>query len=182
VPQKHRNELTRGKNYLPLPGRRYWRGGPDVTLWSGASPKDASSQCVRAAPALGRRHLMVEHQIRFDDGAAYERMMGNWSRLAGDICLDWLGRARACDGSTSAAAAAPSPSCSSIDPPPNTHPMSALVRKRRFGRARYRLKSRQTADQKCLAKTRGGHRGGHMRLIFGAIVGRCSDGGWRLYR
>jgi len=85
---------------------------------------------------------MVEHQIRFDDGAAYERMMGNWSRLAGDICLDWLGR-------------------------------SALVRKRRFGRARYRLKSRQTADQKCLAKTRGGHRGGHMRLIFGAIVGRA---------
>jgi len=60
-----------------------------------------------------------------------------------------------------------------IDPPPNTHPMSALVRKRRFGRARYRLKSRQTADQKCLAKTRGGHRGGHMRLIFGAIVGRA---------
>jgi len=52
---------------------------------------------------------MVEHQTRFDDGAAYERMMGNWSRLAGDICLDWLGRARACDGSTSAAAAAPSP-------------------------------------------------------------------------
>jgi hypothetical protein len=61
---------------------------------------------------------MVEHQIRFDDGAAYERMMGNWSRLAGDIFLDRLGRARACDGSTSAAAAAPSPSCSSIDPPP----------------------------------------------------------------
>jgi ubiquinone/menaquinone biosynthesis C-methylase UbiE len=31
-----------------------------------------------------------EHQIRFDDGAAYERMMGTWSRLAGDIFLDWL--------------------------------------------------------------------------------------------
>src|SRR5947209_19265043 len=33
---------------------------------------------------------MAEHQIRFEDGAAYERMMGAWSRLAGDIFLDWL--------------------------------------------------------------------------------------------
>ena len=33
---------------------------------------------------------MAEQQIRFDDGAAYERMMGTWSRLAGDIFLDWL--------------------------------------------------------------------------------------------
>src|SRR5688572_14989368 len=28
--------------------------------------------------------------IRFDDGAAYERMMGTWSRLAGEIFIDWL--------------------------------------------------------------------------------------------
>jgi ubiquinone/menaquinone biosynthesis C-methylase UbiE len=33
---------------------------------------------------------MAESQIRFDDGAAYERMMGTWSRLAGAIFLDWL--------------------------------------------------------------------------------------------
>ena len=33
---------------------------------------------------------MAEPQIRFEDGAAYERMMGIWSRLAGDIFLDWL--------------------------------------------------------------------------------------------
>src|SRR5215471_7678149 len=33
---------------------------------------------------------MAETQIRFDDGAAYERMMGNWSRRAGNIFLDWL--------------------------------------------------------------------------------------------
>jgi SAM-dependent methyltransferase len=33
---------------------------------------------------------MAGHQIRFDDGAAYERMMGRWSRLAGEIFLDWL--------------------------------------------------------------------------------------------
>ncbi len=29
-------------------------------------------------------------EIRFDDGAAYERMMGNWSRRAGTVFLDWL--------------------------------------------------------------------------------------------
>lgn len=29
-------------------------------------------------------------QIRFDDGAAYERYMGEWSRLAGETFLDWL--------------------------------------------------------------------------------------------
>jgi len=33
---------------------------------------------------------MAEPQIRFDDGAIYERMMGIWSRLAGDVFLDWL--------------------------------------------------------------------------------------------
>jgi len=33
---------------------------------------------------------MAEGQIRFEDGAAYERMMGTWSRLAGTIFLDWL--------------------------------------------------------------------------------------------
>jgi ubiquinone/menaquinone biosynthesis C-methylase UbiE len=33
---------------------------------------------------------MAEPQIRFNDGAGYERMMGVWSRLAGDVFLDWL--------------------------------------------------------------------------------------------
>lgn len=33
---------------------------------------------------------MAEQQIRFDDGAVYERMMGVWSRLAGEVFLDWL--------------------------------------------------------------------------------------------
>lgn len=33
---------------------------------------------------------MVEQKIRFDDGAAYEQMMGIWSRSAGEIFLDWL--------------------------------------------------------------------------------------------
>ena len=33
---------------------------------------------------------MTEPQFRFDDGAAYEEMMGKWSRSAGEIFLDWL--------------------------------------------------------------------------------------------
>jgi len=33
---------------------------------------------------------MDEQKIRFDDGAAYEQMMGIWSRFAGEIFLDWL--------------------------------------------------------------------------------------------
>ena len=33
---------------------------------------------------------MAEPQIRFEDGAGYERMMGVWSRLAGEVFLDWL--------------------------------------------------------------------------------------------
>jgi SAM-dependent methyltransferase len=38
---------------------------------------------------------LAENKIRFDDGAAYERMMGVWSRLAGTIFLDWLAPAPA---------------------------------------------------------------------------------------
>ncbi|MFM9844852.1 MAG: class I SAM-dependent methyltransferase, partial [Dongiaceae bacterium] len=33
---------------------------------------------------------MAEQTIRFDDGAAYEQMMGIWSRSAGQVFLDWL--------------------------------------------------------------------------------------------
>jgi len=33
---------------------------------------------------------MATNQIRFDDGAAYERYMGKWSQLAGETFLDWL--------------------------------------------------------------------------------------------
>ncbi len=34
--------------------------------------------------------MAEEPQIRFTDGAGYERMMGIWSRAAGQIFLDWL--------------------------------------------------------------------------------------------
>jgi SAM-dependent methyltransferase len=33
---------------------------------------------------------MPEPEIRFSNGATYERAMGVWSRLAGDVFLDWL--------------------------------------------------------------------------------------------
>jgi len=33
---------------------------------------------------------MEANQIRFNDGAAYERYMGKWSQLAGEAFLDWL--------------------------------------------------------------------------------------------
>lgn len=34
--------------------------------------------------------MTAPQEIRFDDGAAYERMMGTWSRIAGEVFLDWL--------------------------------------------------------------------------------------------
>ena len=33
---------------------------------------------------------MSDQQIVFDDGATYERYMGRWSRIVGDVFLDWL--------------------------------------------------------------------------------------------
>jgi ubiquinone/menaquinone biosynthesis C-methylase UbiE len=33
---------------------------------------------------------VTEEQIRFDDGAGYERYMGAWSQLVGETFLDWL--------------------------------------------------------------------------------------------
>ena len=39
---------------------------------------------------ISERGTMAETQIRYDDGAAYERAIGNWSRRMGTIFLDWL--------------------------------------------------------------------------------------------
>jgi ubiquinone/menaquinone biosynthesis C-methylase UbiE len=33
---------------------------------------------------------MTDQTIRFEDGAGYERSMGIWSRIAGDVFLEWL--------------------------------------------------------------------------------------------
>jgi SAM-dependent methyltransferase len=40
---------------------------------------------------------MPSNEIRFNDGAAYERFMGKWSRLAGEMFLDWLAPASGLD-------------------------------------------------------------------------------------
>ncbi|MDI1344283.1 MAG: class I SAM-dependent methyltransferase [Pseudolabrys sp.] len=37
---------------------------------------------------------MTDPVIRFDDGAAYEKFMGIWSRIAGDVFIDWLAPAK----------------------------------------------------------------------------------------
>ncbi len=37
---------------------------------------------------------MTQPPVRFDDGAAYERGMGAWSLLAGQVFLDWLSPSR----------------------------------------------------------------------------------------
>jgi SAM-dependent methyltransferase len=34
--------------------------------------------------------IIADQPIRFTDGAAYERYMGKWSQLAGEIFLDWF--------------------------------------------------------------------------------------------
>ena len=41
-------------------------------------------------PAWPRIARVVTEQIRFDDGAAYERYMGKWSQLVGEAFIDWL--------------------------------------------------------------------------------------------
>ncbi len=37
---------------------------------------------------------MSSNPIRFDNGAAYERYMGQWSRMAGEAFIDWLAQGR----------------------------------------------------------------------------------------
>ena len=44
---------------------------------------------IRAGPSW-ERVQMAEHRFRFEDGAAYDRMMGAWSRLVGAVFLDWV--------------------------------------------------------------------------------------------
>ena len=60
----------------------------------GGSTHPAKLRTIHPASVLRdrrfRRDYMTEPKIRFEDGAGYERMMGVWSRLAGDIFLDWL--------------------------------------------------------------------------------------------
>jgi ubiquinone/menaquinone biosynthesis C-methylase UbiE len=54
------------------------------------SGKTAAIRYYRSAFRIQAEKFMTDDQIRFDDGDAYERMMGTWSRLAGTIFIDWL--------------------------------------------------------------------------------------------
>src|SRR4051794_33422979 len=45
---------------------------------------------LRSATIKALRESDMAEPLRFDDGAAYERMMGTWSRIAGLVFLDWI--------------------------------------------------------------------------------------------
>jgi len=55
-----------------------------------ADSQPSTSQGQNEARAIE----MTEPKILFDDGAAYERVMGVWSALAGNVFLDWLSPAQ----------------------------------------------------------------------------------------
>jgi ubiquinone/menaquinone biosynthesis C-methylase UbiE len=58
---------------------------------NGETPEGASVISIAPNRILKMKDTaMAEPQIRFEDGAGYERMMGTWSRLAGEVFLDWL--------------------------------------------------------------------------------------------
>ena len=54
---------------------------------------------------------MADKIVRLDDGAAYERMMGIWSRHIGEDVLDWLNLPTGLNVLTLAAEMGRSPSC-----------------------------------------------------------------------
>src|SRR5687768_8085482 len=73
------------------------RVGMGLYFWfnSRATPferrlSNSSGLCSTACrSALGAGPMDVP-KITFEDGAAYERMMGTWSRIAGEQFVDWL--------------------------------------------------------------------------------------------
>jgi trans-aconitate methyltransferase len=85
-------------------------GGANVVVLAQASMAPAAERLndmgieVLSSPKMGVRHIMAcisslrasrnksmqTDQIRFDDGAAYERYMGKWSQLVGERFIDWL--------------------------------------------------------------------------------------------
>src|SRR5262249_5154564 len=53
--------------------------------------QNAAEQVRRLLPVLTKKEMStVAEPNRFNDGEAYERGMGVWSRLAGEVFLDWL--------------------------------------------------------------------------------------------
>jgi ubiquinone/menaquinone biosynthesis C-methylase UbiE len=52
-------------------------------MWVSGSRNDYDAQITKGL-------AMSSNEIRFDDGAAYERYMGVWSQRVGEVFLDWL--------------------------------------------------------------------------------------------
>jgi hypothetical protein len=64
-----------------MQSRRFALSGDGGMLLNATAGKQAAAAPTKDDP-------MAEQQIRFDDGAAYERMMGARSTLAGKVFLD----------------------------------------------------------------------------------------------
>jgi hypothetical protein len=63
-----------------------------VLATSGALGSPSRSVILRLGQigAHNRGERMAEAASFFTDGQAYERLMGRWSRAAGEVFLDWL--------------------------------------------------------------------------------------------
>jgi len=83
------------------------------TRLGGYSPRDRPNDMAR----LSQGAEVAEQTIRFEDGAGYEQMMGIWSRLVGEVFLQWLAPPPGLRWIDVAAAMGPSPSCWLSDPP-----------------------------------------------------------------
>src|SRR5579864_6969306 len=59
------------------------------SAYSPGGPHSFRSMFIGIGRGKGRTP-MTQQPIRFTDGAAYERGMGPWSQLVGEVFLDWL--------------------------------------------------------------------------------------------
>lgn len=72
-------------------------GQEDPEAWAGSALwvtfmglRGAARLGATVAPTRSREVSVTGQKIQFTDGAAYEETMGVWSRLAGDVFLDWV--------------------------------------------------------------------------------------------
>src|ERR1700750_656087 len=49
-----------------------------------------AAAAIRPRSTRTKDRSMTDPQIQFDDAAAYERRIGEWSKLVGAVFLDWL--------------------------------------------------------------------------------------------
>src|SRR5262249_37189413 len=82
-PTRRRRLRTAGARRPEPRRRRSGRRSPTTSA-------DACAMISAAVLPIHRRTPMSQTAGLFTDGEAYERLMGRWSRLTGDIFLDWL--------------------------------------------------------------------------------------------